>query len=164
MNASLHLALGIGLLGALAACSKSNDPPAGDADRVATIDADRDGTADTVVLDQNGDPVTRREEPTAGNATAATRSATASIADSRCARELRCENIGPDKKYSSMDDCEARVKSDWRDDLNARECPAGIDRAQLEECLEEIRNEDCANPFDTLGRVAACTVGQLCEG
>ena len=82
----------------------------------------------------------------------------------RCARELRCENIGPDKKYSSMDDCEARVKSDWRDDLNARECPSGIDQAQLNESLDEIRNEDCANPFDTLGRVAACTVGQLCEG
>jgi hypothetical protein len=161
MNASFHLALGIGLFGALAACSKSNDRPAGDADRVATIDSDQDGTNDTVVVDQNGDPVTDRPEPSAG---AATRSATASIADSRCARELRCENIGPDKKYSSMDDCEARVKTDWRDDLNARECPSGIDREQLEECLDEIRNEDCANPFDTLGRVAACTVGQLCEG
>jgi hypothetical protein len=161
MNASFHLALGIGLVSALAACSKSSDPPAGDAHRVATVDADQDGTNDTVVLDQNGDPVKAHPEPAAGAGTA---SATASIADSRCARELRCENIGPDKKYSSMDDCEARVKSDWREDLNARECPSGIDRDQLAECLDEIRNEDCANPFDTLGRVAACTVGQLCEG
>jgi hypothetical protein len=160
MNASFHLTLGIGLLTALAACSKSNDPPAGDAHRVATVDADQDGTNDTVVLDQNGEPVTDRSEPSAG---AAATTATASIADSRCARELRCENIGPDKKYSSMDDCEARVKTDWRDDLNARECPSGINQDQLEECLTEIRNEDCASPFDTLGRVAACTVGQLCE-
>jgi hypothetical protein len=161
MNASFHLALGLGLVSAVAACSKSNDPPAGDAHRVATVDADQDGTNDTVILDQNGDPVPARSEPSAG---AATTSATASIADSRCERELRCENVGPDKKYSSMQDCKDRITTDWRDDLNARECPGGINRAELEECLAEIRNEDCANPFDTLSRVAACTVGQLCEG
>jgi hypothetical protein len=29
--------------------------------------------------------------------------------------------------------------------------------------LVEVRNEDCGNPFDSLGRIAACTQAQICE-
>jgi hypothetical protein len=90
-------------------------------------------------------------------------SAADSIARSRCEREERCDNIGGDKKFSSMDDCLTRVRTDWKDDLDARECPGGINRAELDECLNEIRSEDCSSPFDTLERVAACTSGQICE-
>lgn len=90
------------------------------------------------------------------------RSATESIAESRCAREARCENIGADKRFSSMDDCIIRVRADWKDDLDARECPSGVNEMQLNECLNEVREEDCSSPFDTLERVAACTVGQIC--
>ena len=93
-----------------------------------------------------------------------TASATDSIAQSRCAREERCENIGDNRKFSSTDDCLARVRADWKDDLNARGCPAGINQPELRECLTEIRNEDCSSPFDTLSRVAACTSGQICQG
>jgi hypothetical protein len=42
-------------------------------------------------------------------------------------------------------DCVARIRSDWRDDLNARECPGGVDERQLDECLTEIRSEECAS-------------------
>ena len=91
-------------------------------------------------------------------------SATNSIAESRCAREERCDNIGDNKKFSSNDDCMARIRADWKDDLNARECPRGINQPELRECLTEIRNEDCSSPFDTLSRVAACTSGQICQG
>ncbi|HEY8946778.1 MAG TPA: DUF6184 family natural product biosynthesis lipoprotein [Polyangiaceae bacterium] len=90
-------------------------------------------------------------------------SATQAIAEARCARENRCENVGADRKFSSTDDCMARVRNDWRDELTARECPGGIDQSELSECLTEIRNEDCGNPFDTLGRMAACTVAEICE-
>src|SRR5687768_6975019 len=65
------------------------------------------------------------------------RSATESIAESRCAREARCENIGADKRFSSMDDCIIRVRADWKDDLDARECPSGVNEMQLNECLNE---------------------------
>src|SRR5688572_26560088 len=90
------------------------------------------------------------------------KSATESIAESRCARETRCENIGADKTYSSMDDCIIRVRAEWKDDLDARECPSGVNEMQLNECLNEVREEDCSSPFDTLERVAACTAGQIC--
>lgn len=89
-------------------------------------------------------------------------SATESIAEARCARESRCDNIGADKKFSSMEDCIARVREDWREELSARECPGGINETQLNECLGAVREEECSNPFDTLERVTACTAGQIC--
>ncbi len=90
-------------------------------------------------------------------------SAQQSIAEARCAREQTCANVGENNKYSSHQDCLARVRADWKDDLNARECPRGVNQAQLNECLAAIRAEDCGNPFDTLGRLAACTTAQICQ-
>jgi hypothetical protein len=89
-------------------------------------------------------------------------SATDSIAEARCARESRCDNIGADKKFSSMEDCITRIREDWREELSTRECPGGINETQLNECLAAVRSEECSNPFDTLERVAACTAGQIC--
>jgi hypothetical protein len=89
-------------------------------------------------------------------------SATESIAEARCARESRCDNTGPDKKFSSMEDCIIRIREDWREELSARECPGGINETQLNECLDAIRAEECSSPFDTLERVAACTAAQIC--
>jgi hypothetical protein len=102
-----------------------------------------------------------------GTAPGAASSASAArdqITDARCAREQRCENVGDGKKFSSVDDCRDRVRADWKDDLNGVECPQGINEAELNECLGEIRGEDCGSPIDTLSRVAACTTGQICIG
>ena len=93
-----------------------------------------------------------------------TRSAAESIAESRCQREQRCDNIGDNKKYSSSSDCLSSIRADWKDDLNARECPDGVQQSQLDECLTKIRGEDCGSPFDTLARVTECTSGQICKG
>jgi hypothetical protein len=83
---------------------------------------------------------------------------------SRCQREQACDNVGPDKKYLSAGDCLTRIRSDWKDDLNARECPGGVNQHQLDQCLSKIRAEDCGSPFDTLSRLTECTAGQICEG
>jgi hypothetical protein len=135
---TLLVAVPLGLL--LGACSKDNDRP----------------------------PVTAVEKtPNQIGAEApgpATASASESIAESRCEREQRCDNIGDQKKFSSKSDCLARIRADWKDDLNARECPAGVNSTQLRECLTAIRGEDCNSPFDTLSRVSACTSGQICQG
>lgn len=100
-------------------------------------------------------------EPTPGVQGA---NASDAIAQARCAREARCDNIGGDKKFSSTDDCATRIREDWREDLSARQCPEGVDQTQLNECLREVRFEDCASPFDTLSRMAACTSNQICAG
>lgn len=85
------------------------------------------------------------------------------IAHARCAREQRCGNVGQDEKWLTLESCIRRIKADWRDELNAFECPGGIDERELEECMEEIRNEDCASPVDTLGRIVACRSGDICR-
>jgi hypothetical protein len=84
------------------------------------------------------------------------------IAMARCRREHRCGNVGSGKEHASMDDCRRRVALDWRDDLNRYECPGGIDARELNECMDEIENEDCRNPFDTLERIVACRSSDIC--
>jgi hypothetical protein len=89
-------------------------------------------------------------------------SAAESIAEARCARENRCDNVGADKKFSSTSDCLARVRNDWKDDLNARECPGGVNESELQDCLGAIRAEECNSPIDTLDRVTECTASAIC--
>lgn len=89
-------------------------------------------------------------------------SAVESIAEASCARESRCDNVGPRLEYSSTEDCLRRMGERWTRELDARACPREIDDAGLNECLNEIRADDCGNPFDTLERVAACTPAQMC--
>lgn len=144
MTHSMRLLVWLPLALAPLACNKNNDP----APTSAAYPATQTGAVATTPA-------------AAANATA---SASESIAESRCDREARCNNIGDQKKYSSKSDCLARIRADWKDDLNARECPSGVNKTQLSECLTEIRNEDCNSPFDTLSRVAACTSGQICQG
>lgn len=84
------------------------------------------------------------------------------IAQARCQREQRCGNIGTDEDYKSLDDCLTKIATEWRDDLNLYECPGGVDQKELAECVEEIQNEDCNNPFDSLGRIVACRSSDLC--
>jgi hypothetical protein len=86
-----------------------------------------------------------------------------SIYEARCAREMRCDNIGADRKYASVDACRSKVQSEWSKDLNLSDCPGGIDQKELSECLQEIRNDDCNNPLDHIGRVAACRSSDLCR-
>jgi hypothetical protein len=84
------------------------------------------------------------------------------IADARCEREQRCGNIGAGETYSSTQDCLSRVRTDWRDELNERECPGGIHQQQLDECLAQVRTEACGNALDKLSRMAECTGAQIC--
>ena len=133
----------------LASCSKSGE------DRPATTaNNDRDGYLAGSVPETGDAP----------GATAETEGATDKIASARCSREQRCSNVGGDRKYSSVEDCRTRIREDWRDDLNQRRCPGGVDQKELSECMIAIRDEDCSAPFDTLGRIAACTTSQICEG
>ena len=140
MNTLVKTALSSLSFVVLAACSKTNDRS---------------------VAANGTEPVVVAQNPTPANAT---RSAAESIAMSRCQREQACDNVGADKKYSSSSDCLTRIRADWKDDLNARECPGGINQHQLDQCLTKIKTEDCGSPFDTLSRLTECTAGQICEG
>jgi hypothetical protein len=100
---------------------------------------------------------------TVTGASLANNSAIERIVAARCEREAACRNIGPDKKHSSAQLCAEKLRVDMKSDLNAQECPAGIDQKELGECLESIRKEDCGNPIDSISRLAACRTGDMCK-
>ncbi len=152
--------------GCFVACQKS------DADRdaetpVAAVDTDDDvDTAESrrdsdraASVGEDGEPSTNARDAVPGGQG----SAIAAITQARCQREQRCENIGEDKKYASTSKCMSEIRETWKDELNTRECRGGIVQKELEECLEEVRNEDCNNPFDTLNRALACREGDICK-
>jgi hypothetical protein len=84
------------------------------------------------------------------------------IVASRCAREATCNNVGVDKRYQNTAGCTAKIRSDMKDDLNAKDCPYGVDQKQLNECLSAIRKEECNNPLDTITRLNDCRTSGMC--
>lgn len=135
---------------AVAACNRDRDRV--DVDRHegrVTVDTNRDKSGTTTVTGAN--------VGTVNNEGAIDR-----IVAARCAREAACNNVGADKHFATRDACSVKLKADMRDDLNAKDCPRGIDAKELNECLVEIKNEDCNNPIDMIGRLAACRTSDLC--
>jgi hypothetical protein len=86
-----------------------------------------------------------------------------SIVEARCDREQKCGSVGADKKFADRAACVREVQNEFRDDINTDDCPAGVDAKELGECLTEARNENCANPFDKIERVAACRTSDICR-
>jgi hypothetical protein len=101
---------------------------------------------------------------TTGAAVASTSNdnAVSRIVASRCAREAACNNVGVDKHYQNEAGCTAKLRSDMKNDLNAKDCPYGVDVKELNECLEAIRKEDCNNPIDAISRIGACRTSDMC--
>ena len=89
-------------------------------------------------------------------------SAVGRIVGARCARELACNNVGSDRRFASQDVCSQSLRIDMKDDLNASDCPQGVDQKELEGCLAEIKSESCNNPIDKIERLAACRTSDLC--
>ncbi|RYZ04746.1 MAG: hypothetical protein EOO73_22400 [Myxococcales bacterium] len=107
-------------------------------------------------------PATAAKESSVLAPASRARTAAEQIAESRCEREQQCGNIGNDNKYATSQECFTRIQSDWREDLNGRDCPGGINQKELDQCLGQIRAEACENPFDTLARITECTAAQIC--
>lgn len=91
------------------------------------------------------------------------RAALGEIALARCAHEERCNQVGAGRRYQSMQACRTVVDNELSRDLNPAECNAGIDRAELRECMGDIHRERCDNPIDTITRLAACRTSDLCR-
>lgn len=84
------------------------------------------------------------------------------ITNARCTREERCNNVGSGKKFADRTSCEKEINQNTSSDLRASECP-GVVQKELDECLNEVRNQACNNPIDAISRVAACTRAELCK-
>jgi len=157
-------ALIVGL--SLAACERRTEPPR-ETERAPYQEPVREAKPDTTPTDRTTtDRTTERNEPARPGTTAATAqnsSAVASITQARCDREARCNNIGNGKKYESRDECVMKTRTDWRDDLNARECPNGVVSSQLASCVSQIKDENCTNVVEKLETMMACRTADLCQ-
>jgi hypothetical protein len=85
-----------------------------------------------------------------------------SLADARCDRAMRCNQVGGGQRWTSRDACIQSVRQTEREDINLYECTGGIDQKELSECLNEINTADCDSAFDALGQMAACRSSDMC--
>ncbi|MBX3218303.1 MAG: hypothetical protein KF850_40230 [Labilithrix sp.] len=83
------------------------------------------------------------------------------LAAARCDREVSCNDIGAGKKYADRDACMREAGQNARGTLRVDEC-ATLDQAKLSSCLNDIKNERCSNPLDSLDIVTSCTRSKLC--
>ncbi|MBX3203489.1 MAG: hypothetical protein KF764_00410 [Labilithrix sp.] len=83
------------------------------------------------------------------------------LASARCDREVSCNDVGAGKKYADRDTCMREAGQNARGTLRADQC-ATLDQSNLSSCLNDIKNERCSNPLDSLERVASCARGKLC--
>ncbi len=84
------------------------------------------------------------------------------IARSRCAREMTCDAIGANKHFASNDACLVESRADAASNLKVSECPGGIDGAELDACLDAIRDESCEKSSEARAQLAACRSKKLC--
>jgi hypothetical protein len=155
-----HLWIGAIAVGLISGCEKKEEPNVDvSPSRPAEPAVD---TRNTDTNPNNNNGPARTGEPSVQQGGVSPQAAVQSIVQSRCSREARCNNIGADRKYSSMTECTSKLTEKRSDDMNLSDCPRGISQKELDECLAEIRNEDCNNPLDSLGRLAACRSSDLC--
>ena len=85
-----------------------------------------------------------------------------SISHAACVREQRCNRIGPTAKYDNFEHCMNVMRVDSY--KKVRDCRDTIDQGDLNQCVSEIRNQDCSGPFDSFERSIQCNMDNLCEG
>lgn len=154
-----RMACSLATLGTVLALAACQNRPGARHGHSAELDRDHRHHDRDVDHDEHAD---ERHNPDVG-AGVSTKRAVHAIAKARCERESRCENVGTDKSYPSLEGCRDKIEHEWAGDLNKYECPHGIVSAELEECLTDVRAEECGNPFDTLSRIAQCDADDICN-
>lgn len=125
------------------------DMPAAPLDRGNLGSNDRSGVGTTTVTGANVGVVQNQ-------------SAIQRIVQARCEREASCNNVGGDKRFADRNVCTSEIQKDMRDDLNAKDCPYGVDAKELNACLDSIQKESCGNLIETISRLAACRTSDMC--
>ena len=84
------------------------------------------------------------------------------LTEARCERAKACNQLGEKQKYADEAACKRESHHDLEADLRSGECPGGIREQKLANCIQEIQNEKCGNPFDKISRLTTCRTGALC--
>lgn len=77
----------------------------------------------------------------------------------RCEREQRCDNVGDQRPYASMDDCIANVAIMHADDFAGLQCEGSVRNDALSDCIQEIERDTCTPG----ARFASCRSIGLCN-
>ena len=83
------------------------------------------------------------------------------ITQARCARELACNNVGPNKKWNDTAACAREIRQNIHGDYRQSECHVVL-TDKLSSCIDAIQNEKCDAVFD-MTRVNACRKGNICK-
>lgn len=86
-------------------------------------------------------------------------SAVETVADTRCAREYACNNIGEALTWETSEECLRDERLSAFVAIRPSECPRGIDASALQDCLTAIESQQCG----ALGRPAACNKSEVCR-
>lgn len=84
------------------------------------------------------------------------------VAEERCDREERCNNVGAARRYATREACVAQIRDEGLSTLTNEACPVGVAPTRLRACLAELRAERCDGPLDTVRRSTVCTRSVLC--
>jgi len=84
------------------------------------------------------------------------------IATARCSHERTCNNVGPGRTYASAAACKDEISASTFNDLNAYNCPHGIDQKQLESCVQSLATRDCGLSLKTLTESDQCKASGMC--
>ena len=119
-------------------------------------------TAAALVIACNHEEAPARSASTTGAFAVTNQDAVRRLTDARCDRAKACNQLGEKEKYADEAACRRENNHDLQSDYRVDECPGGIREQKLDNCLQEIRNEKCGNPFDKVSRLATCRTGSLC--
>jgi hypothetical protein len=145
------------LAGSLAfGCSDRREPTAEEtAARAAEAGRNADPERIQELLHPVGEPVDGENQ-----------AAMVAIANARCGRAERCQEVGSGRPFSDRDTCMTEVLDDVRVDLSSANCAGGIVQKELDECLAAIEGEDCNGltaRAEAIDRVIACRSSDMCK-
>lgn len=83
------------------------------------------------------------------------------LADAKCQRAVRCDQIGKDKEWPSKDACVAETRAEEFPGLvAAQECPQGVDSNSVDKCVKDILEVKCGDALAQACKYVLC-VGEI---
>lgn len=84
------------------------------------------------------------------------------ISDAACDREQSCGTIGPGAYFTSREECLGVMRTKLSPKLTHQNCPMGIAKGALDDCIAGYQASECAQPGFAITRNVHCSVSDLC--
>jgi Family of unknown function (DUF6184) len=84
------------------------------------------------------------------------------LSQAQCSHEQKCDDVGPGKKYVSVDACTDEARGSLNSNINAYSCARGVDQDALNRCLSSVNDESCSISLGSLFSRNECAAGTIC--